>query len=191
VPASLRTPRLLLRPWRKSDRGPFAALNADPRVMEYFPRRLTADESDAFAERCQNALADRGWGLWAVEVPDVAPFIGFIGLATAGPGLPCSGLVEVGWRLAAAHWGRGYASEGARAAVAHAFDELELTEVVSFTAALNQRSQAVMARLDMLRDPAEFDHPRVPEGSPLRRHVLYWRSRDDWRLVQVAARAPA
>jgi RimJ/RimL family protein N-acetyltransferase len=189
APVSLRTPRLLLRQWRPGDRAPFAALNADPRVMEYFPSRLTAGESDASADRCERALADRGWGLWAVEVPGEAPFIGFIGLAHAGPGLPCSGLVEVGWRLAATHWGHGYATEGARAAIAYAFDAVALPEIVSFTAARNRRSQAVMARLAMHRDPAEFDHPRVPEGSPLRRHVLYWRSREDWRLARVTDRA--
>lgn len=178
----LRTPRLLLRPWERQDRAPFAALNADPRVMEYFPGTLPQAESDALADRCERGLIDRGWGLWAVEAPGVAPFIGFIGLAPAGPGLPCSGLVEVGWRLAAAHWGRGYASEGARAAARHAFEVLQLPEIVSFTAVANGRSQAVMERIGMRRDYSEFEHPRVAEGSPLRRHVLYWLSRDDWRL---------
>jgi RimJ/RimL family protein N-acetyltransferase len=182
APASLSTTRLLLRQWRTGDRAPFAALNADPSVMQYFPSPLARADSDAFAERCERGLTDRGWGLWAVEIPGKAPFIGFIGLATAGPGLPCSGLVEVGWRLAAAHWGQGYASEGARAALRHAFDVLDLPEIVSFTATLNRRSRAVMERLGMHRDPVEFDHPRVPERNPLRRHVLYWLSRDDWRL---------
>jgi RimJ/RimL family protein N-acetyltransferase len=182
APASLSTERLLLRQWRPGDRAPFAALNADRRVMEYFPSPLASADSDALAERCERALSARGWGLWAVEIPGRAPFIGFIGLATAGPGLPCSGLVEVGWRLAAPHWGQGYASEGARAALGHAFDVLDLTEIVSFTATVNRRSQAVMERVGMHRDAIEFEHPRVPEESPLRRHVLYWLSRDDWRL---------
>jgi RimJ/RimL family protein N-acetyltransferase len=191
APASLSTARLLLRQWRASDRAPFATLNADRRVMQYFPSPLAHADSDAFADRCERALNDRGWGLWAVEIPGRAPFIGFIGLATAGPGLPCSGLVEVGWRLAAPHWGQGYASEGARAALRHGFDVLDLPEIVSFTATLNRRSQAVMERMGMHRDPIEFDHPRVPEGSPLRRHVLYWLSRDEWRLAQAAPRSGA
>ena len=187
LPVVLRTPRLVLRQWRDGDRAPFAALNADSRVMEYFPGPLAIADSDAFADRCERGLAERGWGLWAVEVPaDGAAFIGFIGLASAGPGLPCTGLVEVGWRLAVPYWGQGYATEGARAAVAYAFETLALPEIVSFTATLNRRSQAVMERLRMHRDPFEFQHPRVPDGSPLRPHVLYWLSRDDWRLARIA-----
>lgn len=181
---TLRTGRLLLRPWRPADRAPFAALNADPQVMEFFPGMLTEEASDALAERCAAGIRTRGWGLWAAELPGIAPFIGFIGLAQAGPGLTCSGLVEVGWRLAAAYWGNGYATEGARAAVQFAFETLALPEVVSFTAVVNRRSQAVMERLGMRRDDAGFDHPRVPEDSALRRHVLYWLSRDAWRFVE-------
>jgi ribosomal-protein-alanine N-acetyltransferase len=184
---ALRTARLVMRPWRDEDRIPFAALNADPRVMEFFPAVLTAEQSDALVARCASEIAGRGWGLWAVEVPGVAPFIGFIGLAIAGPGPPCTGQVEVGWRLAAAHWGKGYATEGAREALRFAFEELGLPEVVSFTAAVNRRSWEVMERLGMRRDPETFEHPRCAEGSAIRTHVLYWMARDYWRLRNVTA----
>ena len=181
-PPSLRTSRLTLRQWQPADRPAFAALNADPRVMQYFPAPLSAEASDAMADRCAAGIRERAWGLWAAEVTGNTPFIGFIGLAHAAEGLPCSGLVEVGWRLAAEHWGRGYASEGAHAALDYAFETLGLAEVVSFTAVGNGRSRAVMERLGMHRAAAEFDHPHVPEDNALRRHVLYWVSRDDWRL---------
>ena len=180
-PATVRTDRLCLRPWRDDDRVPFAALNADPRVMEFFPAPLTRDASDALALRCESDITHRGWGLWAIEVPGVAPFIGFGGLAVAGPGLPCSGLVEVGWRLDLPHWGRGYATEAARASLEFAFETLGLPEIVSFTAVVNRRSQAVMERLEMHRDRMLFEHPRCPEGSAIRTHVLYWLGRDEWR----------
>ncbi|MEO7762533.1 MAG: GNAT family N-acetyltransferase [Casimicrobiaceae bacterium] len=182
--ALLHAGQLILRPWRDTDRAPFAAMNADPRVMEHFPATLSAEQSDAFAERCISAIDERGWGLWAAEIGGGAPFIGFIGLAIAGPDLPCSGAIEVGWRLAAAHWGKGYASEGAQAALRYAFDELEVPEIVSFTAIGNRRSQAVMERLGMDRDPEGFEHPRVPEGNPVRPHVLYRLSRAAWRAMR-------
>jgi len=180
LPAALRSARLVLRQWRSDDLAPFAALNADPRVMQHFPAPLSRAESDALAARCRTVIDERGWGLWAADASPVAAFIGFIGLAIAGPELPCSGAVEVGWRLAAAHWGRGYATEGARAALQFAFDELELPEVVSFTAAVNARSRAVMERLGMRRDADTFEHPRCAEGSPIRTHVLYRMSRAAW-----------
>lgn len=184
-PVEIRTKRLLLRPWRDDDPAPFAALNADSRVMEYFPAPLEREASDALAARCAGAIAERGWGLWAAEVPGVAPFIGFIGLAVVGPGLPCPDAVEIGWRLDLPYWGRGYATEGARAALRFAFDVLALPEIVSFTAVVNRRSQAVMERLSMHRDPQLFEHPRCPEGSAIRAHVLYWLGRDEWRLENV------
>jgi RimJ/RimL family protein N-acetyltransferase len=173
-PGVISGERVLLRPWRDDDRAPFAAMNADPRVMEFFPDRLDRGRSDALIERIRAHFAERGFGLWAVEAPGVAPFIGFAGLAVprfAARFTPC---VEVGWRLAFAHWGRGYATEAARLALADGFGRLALPAVVSFTAAGNRRSRAVMERLGMRRDPAEdFDHPDLPEGHPLRRHVLY------------------
>lgn len=169
---------------------PFAALNADPVVMEHFPATLTRAESDAFAARVRGEMAERGFGLWAVEVPGVAPFVGFTGLAvprfeahftgkrSAQRGPSPSGViqecVEVGWRLAREHWGRGYATEAARAALAHGFRVLDLDEIVSFTAVGNARSRRVMEKLGMRHEPTEdFDHPSLPPGHRLRRHVLY------------------
>jgi RimJ/RimL family protein N-acetyltransferase len=175
----IRTDRLVLRSWREEDRQPFAAMNADPVVMEYFPAPLTPVESDAFADRIERHLNDRGYGLWAVEILGAAPFIGFVGLADVPADLPPAPGVEIGWRLAREHWGCGYATEAARAALHFAFKSLELVEVVSFTSATNKRSRRVMERLGMSRDRSgDFDHPRLPPGNPLRPHVLYRLARD-------------
>lgn len=172
--AVLRTPRLILRRWRPSDRAPFAALNADPAVMAHFPAPLTAAESDALAEAIAAKMAAHGFGLWAVEIPGVAPFAGFVGLSVPTFTAPFTPCVEIGWRLAAAQWGRGYATEAAGAALAHAWGPLALAEVVSFTTAGHTRSRAVMERLGMRHHPADdFDHPGLPAGHPLRPHVLY------------------
>jgi ribosomal-protein-alanine N-acetyltransferase len=187
----LRTDRLLLRPWRDEDLAPFAALNADPRVMEHFPAPLSAAESAASAARIRAHLEERGFGLWAVEVPGVTAFAGFVGLSVPRFEAPFTPCVEVGWRLACAHWGHGYATEGARAAVAFGFERLGLAEVVSFTVPGNVRSRRVMERLGMARDPGgDFDHPLIPAGHPLRRHVLYRLRREAWRPVMVAAAGP-
>lgn len=169
----LRTRRLLLRQWKESDLSPFAALNADPEVMRYFPAVLTREQSDALAQRVQAMIDQQGWGLWAVEVTQTQQFIGFVGLNHAEFQAHFTPAVEVGWRLAQSSWGKGYATEAATAATAFGFDELGLAEIVSFTAAVNQRSRRVMERLNMTRDSADdFDHPAVSEG-PLRRHVLF------------------
>ena len=170
----MRTERLLLRRWRGEDRAPFAALNADPRVMEHFPAVLSRAESDALAERIEAHFAEHGFGLWALEAPGVASFVGYVGLVWARFAAPFTPCVEVGWRLAAEHWGRGYAPEAARAAAAHGFGELGLREIVSFTVPANANSRRVMEKLGMIRDPADdFDHPALPPGHRLRRHVLY------------------
>ena len=178
----LSTERLLLRPWRDEDLAPFADLNADPKVMEYFRSTFTREESDETAARIREHMATHGFGLWAVEVPGEVPFAGFVGLQIPrfeAPFMPC---VEVGWRLAAAWHGRGYATEAARAALDHGFDTVGLEEVVSFTVPTNAASRRVMAKLGMTRDPAaDFEHPMMEEGSPLRAHVLYRLLRDDWR----------
>lgn len=173
--AQLRTERLVLRQWREADLEPFAALNADPEVMEHFPAPLTRAESDAMVERSSARLAANGFGLWAVEVVESGEFAGFVGLNPVPDTLPIHARgPEVGWRLARRWWGLGIAIEAARAAVAHGFGECGVAEIVSFTATTNHRSQAVMRRLGMTRDPAEdFDHPALPEGHRLRRHVLY------------------
>jgi RimJ/RimL family protein N-acetyltransferase len=170
----VRTRRLVLRRWRPADRAPFAALNADPVVMAWFPATLTTAQSDALADAIETHHAAHGFGLWAVDIPGVAPFAGYVGLAVPGFTAPFTPCVEIGWRLAAAHWGHGYATEAARAVLDHAWDVVGLDELVSFTTAGNARSRAVMERLGMQRDPAEdFAHPRLPEGHPLRPHVLY------------------
>ena len=171
---TLTTARLILRPWTVSDFAPFAALNADPRVMEFFPNRLIRVESDGFATRIRERFEEQGWGLWVVEVADATPFIGFVGLSRPTFNAHFTPCVEIGWRLAAAHWGHGYASEAARAALAYGLDMLGFPEIVAFTVPMNLRSRAVMERIGMRRDPADdFDHPILPEGHPLRRHVLY------------------
>ncbi|NHC46642.1 GNAT family N-acetyltransferase [Motilibacter sp. K478] len=177
----MRTSRLLLRQWRPEDRVPFAAMNADPEVMEHFPAPLSREESDALADASEQDIARQGWGLWAVEVADVGPvsteggaFAGFVGLKVPRFDAHFMPAVEIAWRLARWSWGRGYATEAARAALDVGFGEVGFAEVVSFTAVPNVRSQAVMRRLGMTHDPADdFDHPVLPEGHRLRRHVLY------------------
>ncbi len=164
----------MLRRWRDSDREPFAQLNADPEVMRHFMRPLTREESDGFADRIERQFEEIGYGPWAVEIPREAPFVGFVGLLRHTFPAHFTPAVEVGWRLDQRFWGRGYATEAARAALADGFQRLGLEEIVSMTVPANVRSIAVMERLGMTRDPADdFDHPNVPEGHPLRRHVLY------------------
>ena len=178
----LDTERLRLRQWRASDRAPFAQMNADPRVMEFFPTCLDREASDALAGRIEVRIAERWWGLWAAEVRATAEFIGFIGLQPPIAQLPCSPCVEVGWRLAQPYWGKGFATEGARAALAFGFAKLGLDEIVSFTVPANRRSRAVMERLGMQEDKAgTFEHPSIAPGSPLRRHCLYRLDRSRWK----------
>lgn len=168
------TTRLHLRQWRDADREPFARLNADPEVMEHFPAPLDRASSDAMVDRCASAIAEQGWGLWAVEVRGSGAFIGFVGLAAPRFDAAFTPCVEIGWRLARAAWGQGYAVEAARAALDTAFGPVGLAEVVSLTAIGNLRSRTVMERIGMSRDPADdFDHPSLPPGHRLRRHVLY------------------
>ncbi len=178
----LRTPRLILREWRAADAAPFAALNADPAVMEHFPALLSPEESAASADRAQAHIARHGFGFWAVKAPGVAPFIGVVGLAHVAFEAPFTPAVEMGWRLGRAYWGQGYAAEAARAAAADGFGRLALPEIVAFTVPGNWRSRRVMERLSAIRDPAgDFDHPRLPDGHPLRAHVLYRLRREAFR----------
>jgi RimJ/RimL family protein N-acetyltransferase len=168
----LHTERLVLRQWRESDLDPWAAMNADAEVREHYPDLLTRAQSTTSMTGFQADIERRGYGLWAVEVRATGEFIGYTGLEPVPGDMPFTGM-EVGWRLTRTAWGHGYATEAGRASVAYAFDELALPEVVSMTAVTNVRSQAVMRRLGLIRDPADdFDHPRVADG-PLRRHVLY------------------
>jgi RimJ/RimL family protein N-acetyltransferase len=170
----LRTERTVLRRWRRADREAFAVLNADPRVMAFFMSTLSRGESDAVADGIERELEERPFGLWALEIPGVVPFAGYVGLHVPSFTAHFTPCVEIGWRLAAEQWGHGYATEAARAALAHAWDPLGLPEIVSFTTVHHAKSRAVMERIGMRRDPADdFDHPRLPEGHPRRPHVLY------------------
>jgi RimJ/RimL family protein N-acetyltransferase len=172
VSPSLTTARLLLRPFTAADRAPFAALNAHPLVVEWLGERTRA-ESDALTEKINAEIDREGWGLWAVEVVGGEPFVGMAGLHRVDPSFPFAPAVEIGWRLHLAHWGQGYATEAAAAARDHGFAG-GIEEIVAFTAAGNVRSQAVMRRTGMVRDPAaDFAHPTLPVDSPLRPHVLY------------------
>jgi RimJ/RimL family protein N-acetyltransferase len=174
----IQTDRLILRAWRDDDLAPFAALNADARVVEFLPGALTREQSDATAARIRDHFARRGFGLWAVEVPGVAPFVGVVGLSVPSFEAHFTPCVEVGWRLAFDHWGRGYATEAARAALDYGFGPLGLDAIVSFTVPDNRRSRAVMERIGMRRSPVDdFEHPSLPPGHRLRRHVLYRLSR--------------
>ena len=178
----LETDRLYLRQWIESDRELFSRLNADPRVMEFYPNVLDRIASDAMIDRLQALIADRGWGLWAVELKADKQFIGYVGLHVPKYDLPCSPCVEIGWRLACEYWGKGYATEAARSVLEVGFDRLNLPEIVSFTATVNRRSRAVMERLGMNLDAETFEHPIVPAGHILREHVLYryqWKN-GDW-----------
>lgn len=178
----IETPRLRLRQWRDSDYPHFAAMNADPRVMEHFPAPLDRNASDAFAGRLRAEIAERGWGFWAVGLrEEEGSFIGFTGLRIPVAQLPIGACVEIGWRLAAPHWGKGHASEAAGAALAHGFGMLGLDEIVSFTALSNLRSQAVMRRIGMRHDGEIFEHPNVAPGHPLRPHCLYRLRAEDWK----------
>ena len=176
----LETPRLWLRRWREADRVPFAELNADPEVMRHFPSTLDRAASDAMVARIEQGFETHGFGLYAVEVKGGSPFIGFVGLSAVRPPNPAAPALEIGWRLARRAWGRGYASEAARACVSLAFDRLERDEVVSFTAVANAPSRAVMTRIGLSHAPErDFDHPALAVGHKLRRHVLYAIRRED------------
>ena len=171
---ALNTERLLLRHWRDPDGDDFAAMNADPEVMRHFPEPLERSDSDALLRRIASELDERGCGLWALEERSSGSLLGFTGLSPVPFPAPFTPAVEIGWRLVRSHWGRGLASEAARASLAHGFGELPLDEIVAFTFAGNQRSRAVMDRIGMTHDPADdFGHPLIPEGHRLRPHVLY------------------
>jgi RimJ/RimL family protein N-acetyltransferase len=175
------TPRLKLRQWRDADREPFAALNADPAVMEFFPALVDRAASDRSIDFWQAQFAERGWSYWAVELLATSEFIGFVGLSVPRATLPFSPCVEIGWRLARRFWGQGYATEAALASLAVGFETLTLDEIVSFTALANARSQAVMRRIGMRNVQRDFEHPLVPENHPLRLHCLYRITRPEWQ----------
>lgn len=180
-PPIIRTDRLILRQWSQNDLEPFAKLNADPKVMEYFPGLKTKKESDHSVSLMSGHIEKYGWGFWAASLAETGEFIGFIGLEDVHFKTDFTPAVEIGWRLTFKHWGKGYATEGALASLNYGFETLNLDEIVSFTAVANMRSRAVMERIGMHHDSqGDFDHPKLPEGHPLRRHVLYRLSIDEW-----------
>ncbi len=177
----LLTPRLLLRRWLPEDSEPFARLNADPRVMEFFPACLTREESDREIERFEAHFELHGYGIWAVERRNGPGCVGCLGLQVTTLPAPFAPRVEILWKLAAEHWGQGLASEGAREVLRYGFGTLALDEIVAFTTAGNLRSRRVMEKIGLRHSPTEdFDHPNLPEGHPLRRHMLYRATRERW-----------
>jgi RimJ/RimL family protein N-acetyltransferase len=186
---AIETERLLLRPWRDADLDPFAAMNADPRVMEHFVSILSHEQSQTAMARVRDHFDRHGYGFLAVEVKEGEPFIGFVGLNVVPFDAHFTPAVEIGWRLAHAHWRQGYASEAARASLRFAFLELGLDEIVAFTVAANRRSRAVMERIGLHRvADGDFDHPLVPEGHPIRHHLLYRLRRSEWESARSSAR---
>lgn len=180
TPITMKTDRLLLRQWKPQDVSVFADMNEDPEVMKYFPGLLSRDQSEGWAENCRRGLEQQGWGLWAVEELESCEFIGFVGLHAPTIDLPFNPCVEIGWRLKRSVWGKGYATEAARACLRTGFEHIGLQEIVSFTSVVNTPSFAVMERLGMKRDPDSFEHPSVPPGHILREHCVYRLSRLDW-----------
>ncbi len=183
------TQRLILRPWKESDLEPFAALNNDPRVMEFYASTLSREESDALAKKFQNEFAQRGYGHWAVEVPEKADFIGYIGLNYWNLEASFAPCIDIGWRLAVEHWGQGYATEGASAALKYGFEVFKFPEIVSMATIENTKSHRLMERLGMKRNPSEdFEHPKVPKGNPLSWRVLYRLKQERWLELQQSVR---
>jgi RimJ/RimL family protein N-acetyltransferase len=178
----LETPRLILRPWKDSDLEPFAALNADPDVMEFFPKLMTLEETSAMVERFQARYNADQFCFWAAEEKETGNFIGFIGLGRPSfeaHFMPC---VEIGWRLARPYWGKGYAPEGAKEVLRDGFERSNLDEIVAITAALNSKSIRVMEKISMHRDLADdFLHPALEDGHHLKPHVLYRTTQEEWR----------
>lgn len=177
----LESERYRLRHWRDEDLEPFARMSADPQVMQFLGPLLSRKESDRIANLHRERTSLLGYGFWALELPGEVSFGGFVGLSSPTWEAPFTPCVEVGWRLAPELWGRGLATEAAKAVLRLGFERYGLKEILSFTVPANVRSRRVMERIGMARDPdGDFDHPRVPEGNPLRRHVLYRLSRDEW-----------
>jgi RimJ/RimL family protein N-acetyltransferase len=188
LPRELRTDRLCLRRWLLDDRVPFARLNSDPRVVEFLRGILSGEESDALADRIEAHFQRHGFGLWAVEIPGITQFAGFIGLSIPRFEARFTPCIEIGWRLGAEHWNRGYATEGARAALAFGFNSIQVEEIVSFTVPGNVRSRRVMEKIGMTHSASDdFEHPLLPEGHPLRRHVLYKLGRAEFAQQGVSS----
>ena len=177
----LESSRLLLRQWLPTDLSPFAQMNADKDVMQYYPACLTQIESDKLVKKLSLLINKKGWGFWALELKATGEFIGFTGLHKPEANLPFKPCVEIGWRLGKKHWGKGYATEAAQLALEFAFKQLLLAEVVSFTSLQNSQSRSVMQRLNMENTQTNFNHPAIAEGHPLQEHVLYKITRQQWQ----------
>jgi len=177
----IETERLYLRQWQASDFAPFAEMNANLEVMAYFPKLLTTSMSNTIAKKCQSLIDDNGWGFWAVSLKETDTFIGMVGLNNAHADMPFSPTVEIAWRLHNDYWGQGYATEAARVSLDFAFVELEIEEVVAFTAVINKRSQLVMERLGMTNTQEDFSHPMLDPDHRLAEHVLYKITRQQWK----------
>jgi RimJ/RimL family protein N-acetyltransferase len=189
LPPEIETERLLLRRWCDKDREPFAAMCADPRVMEFFPRTQTPEEADTVIDRLNSHIDRHGFGFWALEDRSNGEFLGFTGLSNVGFDAPFTPAVEIGWRLAHRFWGAGYASEAARASLAWGFGTLHLPEIISFAVITNLRSRRVMERIGMTHDPSgDFDHPRFPADHPLQRHAFYRLSADPGTIANKETR---
>lgn len=183
----METNRLILRQWQQSDYKPFAALNADPKVMAHFPSTLTANHSQKSADRHKNLIVKNGWGFWATELKQNNAFIGVVGLLKQGEdnGILNKPFVEIGWRVAAEHWGKGYAPEAARRALKYGFEELDQPEIYSFTTLGNKSSQRVMIKIGMHNTKQNFNHPKLPSGHTLERHCLYKITRQQWQDINA------
>jgi RimJ/RimL family protein N-acetyltransferase len=191
VDCELQTERLRLRRWIDHDRAPFAELNADPIVMEFFPSTLSREESDAFVDRIEDHFDTHGFGLWAVELKNSCEFIGYVGLWPATFDAHFTPAIEVGWRIAERFWGSGLATEAASSVIDDGFDRLRLDEIVSFTSAVNVRSRRVMEKLAMTHEAGDdFDHPSIPSDDPLQRHVLYRLTRPQIDIESAQAGRP-
>jgi len=180
APIEFKTARLAFVAWQDRHRAPLADMNGDPQVMRYFPALVNAEQTSAGIDIWKAQFAEKGWSNWAVELRDSGEFIGFIGLSVPRRQLPFSPCTEIGWRLKASAWGHGYATEGAKECLRVGFQRLGLQEIVSFTSLVNLPSIAVMQRIGMTNARQDFEHPGVPEGSPLRPHCLYRISRSQW-----------
>ena len=177
----LKTDRLLLRQWTEDDFLPFSEMCSDKEVMEYFPKLQTKDESYKIGEKILALINERGWGFWAVEIPNQYKFIGFVGLHSPTDKMPFSPCIEIGWRLSKQHWGKGYATEAAKEALKFAFTQLNLNEVVSFTTLANERSKSVMQNIGMHDSHQNFMHPDIEASHPQSEHVLFRIRRSEWQ----------
>jgi len=179
----LETDRLVLRSWTEDDRAPFAALNSDPDVMRYFPSLQSLEVSNASVDKRMKHDSEHGVCFWAADLRDTGEFTGFVGMEYVTEDIPGKGALEIGWRIGKDHWGKGLAPEGARACLAYAFGPLKAPEVVSFTSENNLASQRVMEKIGMMREPEnDFHHPAVPDGHPIKPHVLYRIKAGDFAL---------